>query len=167
MRTSKISNYQTRHLSPQDHGGWEKRAGWQLRPELIDLDREDLFVGVVEHFDESVVVLEMLLAERGVPFDGSYSAALNVQSGSDDILKGVPVDVVELDEILHERALLHLVSSIQQIDDFPERLAEFRQRCLARSDAVGGSPVPSSDEWHHVNVRDYQVPSRRPLEPSK
>jgi len=49
-RVSTGSNYQTRQLSPQDFGGWQQRKGWQLRPELIDFNREDLFIGLVDRF---------------------------------------------------------------------------------------------------------------------
>lgn len=36
---SMLSNYQTRHLSPQQEQDWQVRRGWSARPELIDLGR--------------------------------------------------------------------------------------------------------------------------------
>ena len=97
MRKSTGSNAQTRHLSPQDFGGWQQRKGWQLRPELIDFNREDTFIGLVERFDESLVVLESRLKAMGIDLDASYPSALNVGAKSEDELVGIPIDVVELD----------------------------------------------------------------------
>lgn len=161
MRTSIVSNYQTRHLSPQDFGGWGMRSGWQLRPELVDLDRPDLFVGVVERFDESMVLLEMILRERGIPFDGSYAKALNINPRSDEILTGIPLDLIELDEVLHGRALRHLSFLVQQVEDFPQRLVEFRERCVSQSASGFSSPVPKPDEWHYVNGREIEAISQK------
>lgn len=42
------------------------------RPELIDLERPDLFVGIVERYDESMVVLEFMLEQRNLSMDLAY-----------------------------------------------------------------------------------------------
>lgn len=47
-------------------------GGGGARPELIDLERPDLFVGIVERYDESMVVLEFMLEQRNLSMDLAY-----------------------------------------------------------------------------------------------
>lgn len=162
---SVLANYQTRHLSPQDDNSWAHRNGWQLRPELIDLDRRDLFVGVVERFDESLVVLEHRLMEHGVPFDAPYARAFNAKVGNDDPLddeplEGTPLGAVELDESLCEWVQKALDRGVQEIAHFDERLADFRRRRRRRRrSAKRGNRVsiPGSGSWTYVSRADSCV----------
>lgn len=158
MRRSVLSNYQTRHLSPQDDGGWEQRRGWQLRPELIDLARPDLFVGVVERFDESLVLLERRLTSLGLPFRGEYASALNVEADEPDRLEGIPLELVEVDEVLHMRANAQLDKEIQGIPDFQDLLGNYRLRCATRREQGPAAKVPGPAEWTYVERADLPHP---------
>jgi hypothetical protein len=81
-----LSNYQTRHLSPpQQQEDWQDLQGWGARPELIDLERADLFVGLAERYDESVVALEHAIEGLGMTFDLAYPHALNITRSKGDI----------------------------------------------------------------------------------
>jgi hypothetical protein len=149
VRTGLLSNYQTRQLSPQDFGGWQQRKGWQLRPELIDFGRRDVFIGLVERFDESLVVLENRMRALGVGFDASYSSALNVEPRRNEMLEGIPPDAVKLDEILYARTNVALDSEIAKIGSFPDKLATHRDRCGHRvRDAQ--HKVPGPKDWLYV-----------------
>jgi hypothetical protein len=131
-----LSNYQTRHLSPQHEEDWPDLRGWAARPELIDLERADLFVGLVERYDESVVALEYALEERGVSLDLAYPKRMNTTSAQPDIehlAEAIPpqllLDATELDERLYRRAARRLDDRIKVIANFDERLQGFRRRC--------------------------------------
>jgi hypothetical protein len=156
LRTSTVANYQTRQLSPQDFGGWRQRKGWQLRPELIDFSREDLFIGVVERFDESLVLLEARLQEMGIRFDGAYPSALNVEAKhEEEELVGIPVDAVELDEILCQRAATALSAARSATPDFAARLKDFRDRCVRRAERGAAARVPGPGEWRFVDPSGF------------
>ena len=152
IRNSTLANYQTRHLSPQDVGGWEARNGWQLRPELIDLDRQDFLVGTVERFDETMVLLERRLRGHGVPFDASYPTAKNTTPPVRDAHRNaVPVDMVELDEVLHQRVDLQLTSEFSN-PDMQAHLEDFRTRC---DDLGSTSPrvrIRPPEDWTYLDV---------------
>lgn len=124
------SNFQTRHLSPQDDGGWEARNGWQLRPELIDLSRPDVLIGTVERFAETMVILEHRAQALGFEFDGAYPGALNTTERSTEVDPSVVHDeLIEIDQVLHLRANRALDAQISQISDMDARLADFYVRC--------------------------------------
>ena len=129
MPTSILSNYQTRILSPQDDGGWYRQQGWELRPDLIAWTRNDMLVGVVERFDESLVVLEWQLERLGIEFDAAYAEPLNANPITDHSLSAVPRQVVELDETLYTLANRELDRRISCIPDFVDRLRNFYCRC--------------------------------------
>jgi hypothetical protein len=131
-----LSNYQTRHLSPQQQEDWQDLQGWGARPELIDLERADLFVGLVERYDESVVALEHALEELGMTFDLAYPHAINITRSKGDIEQlaetlspQLLLESTELDERLYQRAAERLNSRISAIADFEDRLQDFRRRC--------------------------------------
>jgi hypothetical protein len=166
VRHTALANYQTRHLSPQDFGGWRQRRGWQLRPELIDLARKDLFVGVVERFDESMVVLESRLRGMGIDFDGSYSDRLNAHSGkTTDTPDPIPLDVVELDETLHARVSEHLDACIRTIPDFDARLGEFHARCREQSMMGASMHVPGPADWTYLDASKWIESARAEATP--
>lgn len=154
VRCTIVSNYQTRHLSPQDAGGWTRRAGWELRPDQISLRRPDVVVGVVERMDESLVVLERLLAAKGVAFDAAFPRPQN--AGPYDIhatqrlVARVPDDMVELDEVLYARADAALAAACERLGIREDDLAAFRRRCEALTRVPTRVTVPSPDAWTYV-----------------
>lgn len=144
IRTSVMSNYQTRHLSPQDDGGWEAREGWQPRPELIDLTRPDVFIGIVERFDESLVALERRASELGISFDGSYARQLNTTAGATAQTDWPAfADMVELDEVLHTRCSRWLSMDFAEAT---ERMGDFHRRCR-EAGSVTTVRVKPEPEW--------------------
>ena len=138
---SNLSNYQTRHLSPQQEEDWNDRNGWGARPELIDLDRPDLFVGIVERYDESMVTLEYILDQKNISIDLSYPHPKNTyrsrskrRKNETQVEAGNPPnqlakDATELDESLYRRAEERLNRYIDTIPDFEQRLRAFQERC--------------------------------------
>ena len=133
---SSLSNYQTRHLSPQEPADWEARKGWGARPELIDFERSDLFVGLVERYDDSIVVLEALLQGLGIQADLAYATAQNTTKSAPTKASELQSArqsprcpfVTELDRSLYNRAEQRLERHIAAMPDFPARLAAFQAR---------------------------------------
>lgn len=154
-----LSNYQTRHLSPQQKEDWQDRRGWGARPELIDLERPDLFVGLVERYDESVVALEYALEQQGVSFDLAYPQAMNTtrsQPELENVAEQLPpqllLEATELDERLYRRAAARLDARINTIAGFDARLQDFRQRCESLASAPAGIRVRPPQEWTRLPV---------------
>ena len=153
-----LANYQTRHLSPQEPMDWLLRKGWGLRPELIDLARRDLFVGVVERYDESIVALEHQLQSIGRPLDLAYPGRLNTtssdtpQQDQDPELESSPVALAltELDQSLYRRAERRLEERLALIPDLEAKLSDFQRR---RSELLENPPNVSmkpNSEWVHL-----------------
>jgi len=156
-----LSNYQTRHLSPQHEEDWPDLRGWAARPELINLERADLFVGLVERYDESMVALEYVLEKRGVSFDLSYAKRMNTTSAHPDIehlAEAIPpqllLDATELDERLYRRAARRLDARIKVIAHFDERLQGFRRRCAQLRESPVQVKIKPPQKWTRLPVPD-------------
>jgi Sulfotransferase family len=146
-----LSNYQTRHLSPQDADSWTRRNGWEARPELISFARPDLFVGVVERMDESLLVIERRLGGLGIAFDAAYPQAENV-SVADRRLQAamcahVHDDMVELDDALYARANAALSRAVHRLGIDATDRETFRARCAATR---ARARVPSPEHWTYL-----------------
>lgn len=149
-----LANYQTRHLSPQEEKDWDRRKGWSARPELIRLKRPDLFVGVVERYDASIVVLEHRLESLGIRLDLAYPQPMNTtrqQAADEIVIERLPsqlvLDATELDERLYQRACALLEQNIRLIPDFEARLEAFRIRCAALHDQRPAIRLKPSQDW--------------------
>lgn len=154
-RRREVSNYQTRHLSVQDCGGWQRRRGWEARPELVSFVREDLFIGVVERMDESLLVLERRLAGLQVRFDASPLGARNATPLCDqrtDLQAQIPDDMVELDDVLYERANVGLSTQCRRLGIDATAIDTFRARATPPSDEPAASPIPHPSEWMRLPV---------------
>jgi len=125
------SNYQVRHLSPQGSPQLRPDWGWDMLPDLIDLERDDLFIGVVERFDESIILLEHRLAALGIEFDGSYGVVHNAARGdlvSGDVLPSA--GLTGIDDLLYRRVAAALDVRWNAFAlEHPEAMIDFRQRC--------------------------------------
>ena len=146
------SNYQSRLLSPQHFGVSGPFLGWQLNPHLIDLDRPDLFIGVVERFDESMVLLEHRLASMGITFDGAYESPENVSRGefpTEPGWSGVN-RLVDFDRILHRRADRHLSAQLSSLPDAGGALAEYRARCDELRECGPQVSLPENAQWTYL-----------------
>ena len=153
-RHGRVANYQTRHLSVQDHGGWQRRQGWEARPELLSFSRPDLFVGVVERMDESLLVLERRLGAVGIPFDAAWLEAQNVTPANARLLEvmrsQVPDDMVELDDVLYCRANAALTMAVRRLGISPEDLYDFRQRAVHAATHNPPVVVPDPATWTYL-----------------
>lgn len=153
-----ISNYQTRHLSPQEPVDWLTRKGWGLRPELIDLQRHDLFVGLVERYDESIVALEYHLQQMGLDVDLAYPERLNTTDAkakaweSDPELAASPValTMTELDLTLYRRAEQRLDERLAIIPDLEGKLHHFSERRLMLREKPAVVALKPNSEWVHL-----------------
>jgi hypothetical protein len=140
---SPVSNYQTRLLSPQTWNISGPRNGWEINPRAIDLNDENLFVGTVELFDQSMVLLEQWLKDKGVQFDASYSAPSNV--GAKQGLKkqehsggAIFPDMIEIDELLWKEVTQRIESKIRNNLGFNDSMNDFTRR----KEAVAGLEIP-------------------------
>ncbi|MCP9827914.1 hypothetical protein KBZ19_05380 [Synechococcus sp. L2F] len=149
-----LANFQTRHLSPQDPDNWRLQQGWAARPELIDLERQDLFVGLVERYDESIVALEHALERLGCPLDLAYPQRMNTTDGIDvdvDPTTSAPaerlLEITELDANLYRRATARLDARLAVIPDLTGRLAAFAERCAALRENQPAVELKPGDQW--------------------
>ncbi len=152
--SSTLANFQTRHLSPQEPGDWLLRRGWALRPELIDLNREDLFVGLVERYDESIVLLEHELERMGIAMDLAYPHRFNTtapaaKADAEDPHRFTPpgLAVTELDLSLYRRVEQRLEERLAALPQREERLAAFQRRRQALAEQPPLVRVKPQAEW--------------------
>ncbi|GAB5413086.1 MAG: hypothetical protein Cons2KO_06890 [Congregibacter sp.] len=136
-----IRNFQTRFVC----GGRARNARFDPGPEqffssIANIERSAL-TGIVERYDESMVVFESVLSQHFPGIDLSY-VPQNVTrqrfGGSkkawDEDLGDVKNELIEknaYDLALYEHANQRLTASIEQVTDFSARLQAFKQRCAA------------------------------------
>jgi hypothetical protein len=143
LRNSPVSNYQTRLISPQSWNQGGARNGWDINPRAIDLDDENLFVGTVEMFDQSMILLEEWLQAKGIKFDASYYLPNN--TGSQQGVKKSSIspslifpDMVEMDQLLWQEVTNRLKRIIISDVEFEGKLREFAER----RDSLSGLEIP-------------------------
>ena len=122
-------------------------------------EKSNLFLGVVELFDESLVVLEEEMMALNIRIDLSYSNALNVQ-GHIQMPKFIKECIKELssiglnnDHFLYKETKEILFSKIRNIDNFDNKLVSFKNRCAKVSKMfsiddknVISNPFPTKEE---------------------
>jgi len=160
-RSGVLANYQTRHLSPQQEEDWHDVRGWGARPELIDLERPDLFVGLVERYDESMVALEQMLQSLGIRLDLAYPRAMNttrsdqdVESQADALPRKLLLESTELDERLYQRVEARLDEHINSIPQFDKCLQDFHVRCQELSESSIGIKIKPPQKWTRLSVAE-------------
>lgn len=153
LRHSPVSNYQTRLISPQNWSKSGPRSGWDLNPRAINLDSENLFVGTVEKFDESMILLEEWLSDRGITFDASYHTPSN--TGAQQGVKkysasetAIFPDMIELDQFLWQEATERINLKIRHDKGFDLKLKQF----VARKDLAAGLEVPIAGPAEFVRL---------------
>jgi hypothetical protein len=161
MQHGILANFQTRHLSPQNPEDWSLHQGWAAQPERIDWQRPDLFVGLVERYDESIVALEHLLDTMGRPMDLAYPQPLNTttdfrQPRSEDaeLPPEVLASVTDLDRDLYRKAERRLQERLAAMDDLSQRLADFRLRCQALRAKPIEVRIKPQQEWIVLSASD-------------
>jgi len=127
-RQSKIKNYQSRVFSHQTFSENDVLKGWELHYDQIMFGR-NFFVGVVERYAESMVVIEFLLSDKGFNFKGDVNSRENtmpIAKVAPDV--EIPKDYINIDEILYQRCSSILDSYTLIIPNFAERLLEIQNR---------------------------------------
>ncbi len=150
------SNFQVKHSSLQDEQDFQNHQGWSQNLETLDLNRDSLFFGIVEQFDQSMVVLEHLFLLRGITFDAAYDAVKNTSKRKD---KNAPLppqlinwlrEKNQLDFKFYEQCKSHLQQQYQAIDPTGQKLIDFRERCSKISSIKQTVSMPNHQEWVRI-----------------
>ena len=126
----RIKNHQSRFLLPQAkvdnfQPNHEYGADWDLFKH-----RSNLFLGVVERYDETMTILELILRQKSINVDLSYPDALNQQTAERLVADTeIPDDFVNLDRILYLIANQRLDFYASLFANFNSSLELFRERC--------------------------------------
>ena len=138
-----IRNYQTCYLAGVHEHPEEGTVGLGIFGQAMSTLRSSAFVGMVERYDESMVVLENLLRADWPLLDLSY-VRQNVsarrwfrrdQGGVNGVLSRLGkqaqtvLDHNSLDLALYQLAQRQLDDHLASIPDLEQRLADFRRRC--------------------------------------
>jgi len=160
-----LANYQTRHLSPQDPNDWEQRQGWAARPEAIDLQRPDLFVGLVERYDDSILALEYELEQLGCPLDLAYPQRLNTttahEAGSDGPTTAPTeriLQATELDASLYRRAAERLDERLAAVPELAARRESFQERCQRLRQQPSPHTIKPTTTWTLLSAEGVMAP---------
>lgn len=134
-----ISNHQVRFCSGRHQSDLSLEERYQTATSLID---QLPVAGLVEYYDETMVLLEEHLASQGINADLSYIQHNQTQDKSLSLerrveetkkqLGGVFEQLLsenQLDLALHQYAQQRLEKQIQQQADFEKKLQKFRVRC--------------------------------------
>lgn len=146
--TPAVRNYQTRYLAGQHGPVEEPGALLVLFNEALARLQNLPVVGVVEYYDESMVLLELSLqryfptldlaclpqnvTHGNIGHDEAEVAATLAELGE---LAQLVIDQNSYDFALYQAARARLQGAMAQIDDFPARLADFRRRCAQLREA--------------------------------
>ena len=142
---------------------WQTRQGWGARPELIDLQRDDLIIGLVERYDDSILVIEERLEQLGTPLDLAYAKPLNTTEqykqsshNQSDAPPGLVQALTELDYSLYQRVSERLDQHLAALPDLESRRQRFRERCHA----LNQQATPVLQPKHTWTLLTPQPPSQ-------
>lgn len=175
MKDSLWCNWQTRCCTPQSWSNPKQsnssRRGWDADLEAaIQAIKNTAFIGTVEQFDQSMLLLESRLQQKGIQFDAAYLRQ-NTMKGNSETTRN-PHEVIEelLGTSLYERLKAEnsmdyeLLAHAQQLIDRrfseldPSRfsLNDFQKRCLALKDSSIARSVraPGQKSWIIVNTEE-------------
>ena len=152
-KTGTLSEY-TRYCVDSEDSRRRHKCMYNWTPSNIDrmLARVELYqFGLVERYDESLVVMEDTLGEHFPGLDLSYGRPLNAGRSQPDgtpaqdmlgIERRLGTDLVEglarmgaQSERLYAKMNTELDSRVSRVANFHGRLGAFRERCRARRDA--------------------------------
>jgi hypothetical protein len=139
-----IRNYQTLYLAGNHGLADDGQIATQYFPEAVAAVNQGSLIGLVERYDESMVMLEESLRESFPDLDLSY-VAQNVSKGKrrkkapldgvartlEDLgdLQSTIIDKNSFDLALYQMAVQRLDAKITHIDHFDDKLADFQERC--------------------------------------
>jgi hypothetical protein len=131
--SSLISNYQTKLLSIQRRSN-KFSFGWEIDIDLDFLFGDNFFLGVVEKFDESMVLLEEKLKKRNINIDLSYPSKANttknvLKNSNPRDLSKLAYPCIDSDLWLYKKASENLDSEIEQMNSFDLKLKDYQKRC--------------------------------------
>lgn len=143
-------NFMSRRLSTQSNS----QSIWSLDKNIIELNQANLFVGLVEKFDESLVLLEeLLLKSYDLKLDLSYPKAQNKSIKNDlvgnkySISEDVLNKVTQKDFLLYDRVRKDIDAKISLTVNFNKKHAEFKERCLNLKRQNLKVSVKSPNKW--------------------
>lgn len=139
-----IRNYQTLYLAGAHGLADEREMAVRFLPDALEVARGDALIGLVERYDESMVVLEDSLADYFPGIDLSYVAqnvskvkrqkntaqdpvARTLQELGD--LQRTVIDKNSFDLALYQVVSERLDGRIQAVEHFDKKLANFQKRC--------------------------------------
>jgi len=144
-KKSLVSNYQSKLLSFQEKSD-HFSSGWSVSFDLDYLFSENFFIGTVDRFDESMVLIENRLKKRGVEIDMSYPSKQNTTSHIKN-----KINVNNLERFIYPAAdsdiwLLKYTNKkidqeINSINNFEILMENFRLRCKTSSFVESHSDV--------------------------
>ena len=150
-----IRNYQTAYLAGHNRRSTDVNVISKHFVDAVQSVTNASLVGVVESYDESMVVLEDVLREHFPEIDLSYvaqnvSARKARRSGSggttEEILgelgslQKTVIDENSFDLARYQVALARLQSRIDGTENFTEKLQDFRERCSKQSRGIFRRP---------------------------
>ena len=142
-----IRNYQAAYLAgmhtESSAGG---HMGLPVFGRAIHAVHDSSLIGLVEHYDESMVLMEQALSEYFPDIDLSYvrqnTSSLDKTDSLDKKvaealgkMEGAQREVLDnnsFDLVIYQLALNRHQKSVAALDDFDQRLSEFRERCAWR-----------------------------------
>jgi|GEM_PF-4910896 len=132
LQSEQPKNYQSLPLIPENFSDVLEAGEEQNIYREWFRHRPNLFLGVVERYDESMTILELILRQRSIEIDLSYPVPLNQKNQSSEELEpdvGVPKDFVNIDTFLFQLANVRLDSHISLFPNFSISLDNFKARC--------------------------------------
>ncbi len=130
---SVISNYQSKLLSVQSKSN-NYSNGWEINLDLEFLFGDSFFAGIVERYDESMVLIEERLKARGIKKDFSYPQKANTTKNIFPNMKIPNLRKFSFPSTDCDYWLWNLVNKkmddeIKRIESFEEKLQDFNERC--------------------------------------
>jgi hypothetical protein len=143
QRQRRLKNYQARLYSPQLPGlADDGMLLWGQNSDRLRIGY-NFFLGTVDRYDESLVIIQYLMELRNIAF-AVHSKAENVsqiRESETDAVPEVPEEYIHLDKLLFRRCN-------QIIDSFREMIPSFENRLMAvQSQKV---PTGSDDSFRHL-----------------
>ena len=132
-KNSIVSNYQSKLLSFQDNNN-HFASGWNINLDFDYLFSDNFFIGTVERFDESMVLIEQRLKRRAINIDMSYPSKTNTTTHlKKKIIKNnferFAYPATDVDIWLLDLVNKKIDQEINSLPNFNKLLEDYRLRC--------------------------------------